>query len=173
VNRFMQCLVVATIARFTDGNKSTKSVIQLYIGDHCDPHFHFKEKEMDDSALNVIDGIVEKNNSMNTINSLLNQLYDIVQLIQEDFELTDEDIVIKDDGIMYITYENKTWPIDDFFSNRVIHSSRMSKYNRGIVHGYESCLAVVEEWFGKKSKVYKSLKKEFAETIKSDYDIDV
>lgn len=137
------------------------------------PHFTSKGKVMDNSALNVIDGIVEKNNSMNTINSLLNQLYAIVQLIQEDFELTDEDIVIKDDGLIYITYENKTWRIDDFFSNRVIHSSRMSKYNRGIIHGYESCLAVVEEWFDKKSKVYKSLNKDFEKMIKSDYDIDV
>ena len=46
-------------------------------------------------------------------------------------------------------------------------------YNRGVIHGYESCLAVAEKWFGKKSKVYKSLKKDFEKMIKSDYDIDV
>jgi len=42
-----------------------------------------------------------------------------------------------------------------------------------VIHGYESCLAVAEKWFGKKSKVYKSLKKDFEKMIKSDYDIDV
>lgn len=34
---------------------------------------------MDNKALNCIEALIEKNNSMSTINSLLYQLFDIVQ----------------------------------------------------------------------------------------------
>lgn len=83
---------------------------------------------MDNKALNCIEALIEKNNQTAGTNQLLTDLFNIVQLIAEDSELTDEDICIKDDGLIYITYENKTWPIDEYFSNRVLHSSRMSKY---------------------------------------------
>jgi hypothetical protein len=136
------------------------------------PHFTSKGKVMDNKALNCIEALIEKNNQTAGTNQLLTDLFNIVQLIAEDSELLDEDIIIQN-GRIFVSIDGKTSTIDEYFSREILHTSRMSKYNRGVIHGYESCLAVAEKWFGKKSKVYKSLKKDFEKMIKSDYDIDV
>lgn len=127
---------------------------------------------MNNTALKQISILSDTPILTKDISGLLSDLYKLTELIKEDSELSDEDVTILR-GNIYVNIDGETYPIDEYFSNRVLHSSRMSKYNRGIIHGYESCLAVAEKWFGKKSKVYKSLNKDFEKMIKSDYDIDV
>lgn len=127
---------------------------------------------MNNTALKQISILSDTPILTKDVSGLLSDLYKLTELIKEDSELSDEDVTILR-GNIYVNIDGETSPIDEYFSNRVLHSSRMSKYNRGIIHGYESCLAVAEKWFGKKSKVYKSLKKDFEKMIKSDYDIDV
>ena len=82
---------------------------------------------MDNKALNCIEALIEKNNQTAGTNQLLTDLFNIVQLIAEDSELLDEDIIIQN-GRIFVSIDGKTSTIDEYFSNRVLHSSRMSKY---------------------------------------------